>query len=210
MMTVSLEMQRANAAAAAQALQQQYLAQQQHQQQFILAQMKHQQEQQSKAAALAATKKQREIYVGNLTVGLVTMQMLKDLFNGALSAMDAQSAINPPVVNLALDPSGKFCFVEFRTEELANLALHLDKVDLCGRQIKVRKKMLQHLYHLYFLCEQPKHTFAGLPILPHIWILCESTTAEAYTYHTSTAEAYTCRTPVILPLRRRTLVVLPL
>eukprot|EP00959_Pyramimonas_sp_CCMP1952_P076656 1602034-Pyramimonas_sp.AAC.1 len=98
--------------------------------------MKQQQEQQSKAAALAATKKQREIYVGNLTVGLVTTQMLRDLFNGALGAMDPESVVNPPVCNLALDPSGKFCFVEFRTEELASLALHLDKVELCGRQIK--------------------------------------------------------------------------
>uniref|UniRef100_A0A7S0RLP4 RRM domain-containing protein n=1 Tax=Pyramimonas obovata TaxID=1411642 RepID=A0A7S0RLP4_9CHLO len=62
---------------------------------------------------------------------------MRDLFNGALGAMDPDALANPPVVNLALDPSGKFCFAEFRTEELATLALHLDKVELCGRQIKV-------------------------------------------------------------------------
>ena len=36
-----------------------------------------------------------------------------------------------------VDGEGKFGFVELRTEELATAALHLDKVELCGRHINV-------------------------------------------------------------------------
>jgi hypothetical protein len=35
------------------------------------------------------------------------------------------------------DIEGKFAFVELKTEELATQALHLDKVELCGRPINV-------------------------------------------------------------------------
>jgi hypothetical protein len=38
-------------------------------------------------AAMAGSKKQREVYVGNLTLGLVSAQMLTELFNGALLPM---------------------------------------------------------------------------------------------------------------------------
>jgi len=41
------------------------------------------------------------------------------------------------VANVSINPDGKFGFVELKTEELATLAMNLDKVDLCGRQINV-------------------------------------------------------------------------
>lgn len=88
-------------------------------------------------AHFASSKKQREVYVGNLTVGLVTPQMLRDLCNGALAPYCSDAATNPPVVNVSMDAEGKYSFVEMRTEELATAALHLDKVELCGRNINV-------------------------------------------------------------------------
>lgn len=54
-----------------------------------------------------SNKKQREIYVGNLTIGVVTDTMLRDLFNGALAHLVPDPVANPPVINAALDPSGE-------------------------------------------------------------------------------------------------------
>ena len=52
-------------------------------------------------------KKQREVYVGNLTIGAVTDAMLRELFNGALSHLMPNPELNPPVVNVGMDPSGR-------------------------------------------------------------------------------------------------------
>mmetsp|Transcript_25375 Transcript_25375/g.30746 ORF Transcript_25375/g.30746 Transcript_25375/m.30746 type:complete len:425 (-) Transcript_25375:1788-3062(-) len=134
--------------AGATALQQQQQQQQQmlaqHQQQLIAQQFMAQQRQQqlllqqaqmaNQARLQAQNKKQREIYVGNLTVGLVTAPVLQELFNGALAHL-AEGKV--PVVGINMDSSMKFAFVEFSTEELATAALHLDKVELCGRNINV-------------------------------------------------------------------------
>ena len=56
----------------------------------------------------AGGKKQREVYVGNLTIGSVNDVMLKELFNGALAHLMPDAATNPPVVNVAMDPSGAY------------------------------------------------------------------------------------------------------
>lgn len=56
--------------------------------------------------SMLSNKKQREIYVGNLTIGVVTDVMLKDLFNGALSHLVPDPVNNPPVVTVRLDPTG--------------------------------------------------------------------------------------------------------
>jgi len=98
--------------------------------------------QQRMAAATAAatqTKKQREVYVGNLTIGVVSVAMLTELFNGALLSIlpESERANGAPVISINLDAEGKFGFIEMRTEALATAALHLDKVELCGRRINV-------------------------------------------------------------------------
>lgn len=82
--------------------------------------------------AQQSNKKQREVYVGNLTIGVVNEQMLRELFNGALSTLVPDPNTNPPVVNCQLDPTGRFCFVELRSEELASSAMSLDKVGWSG------------------------------------------------------------------------------
>ena len=48
------------------------------------------------AGGLTAQKKQREVYVGNLTIGVVTDNHLKELFNGALSHLVPDPHSNPP------------------------------------------------------------------------------------------------------------------
>jgi hypothetical protein len=88
-------------------------------------------------AAMAANKKQREVYVGNLVIGSVSDLMLRELFNAALAHFVADPVTRPPVVSVTMDGSGRFGFVELRTEELAAEAMKLDKVNLGGRDINV-------------------------------------------------------------------------
>jgi splicing factor U2AF subunit len=87
------------------------------------------------AGVNAANKKQREVYAGNLTQGLVTAHLLTEFFNGALHPCSKDG--QPPVISVSMNGDGKFSFIEMRTEELATLAMNLDKVELCGRQINV-------------------------------------------------------------------------
>ena len=88
-------------------------------------------------AAMAANKKQREVYVGNLAIGAVNDVMLRELFNAALAQFVPDPVTNPPVVSVTMDGSGRFGFVELRTEELSSDAMKLDKINLCGREVNV-------------------------------------------------------------------------
>mmetsp|Transcript_20009 Transcript_20009/g.62910 ORF Transcript_20009/g.62910 Transcript_20009/m.62910 type:complete len:268 (+) Transcript_20009:39-842(+) len=83
-----------------------------------------------------AMKKQRELYVGNLTAGAVTAPLLRNFLTKPLqSAIGSQE---PLIMNVELEASGKFAFVEFRDEHTATLALQLfNNVDLCGRQLRL-------------------------------------------------------------------------
>lgn len=89
--------------------------------------------------AMQATRKQRELYVGNLAIGAVTAQMLQELFSTPLQAMPGfDAAKGPPVRNVDMSGEGKFAFVELRDEELANVALELfNNMDLCGRKLHI-------------------------------------------------------------------------
>lgn len=84
-------------------------------------------------------KKTRELYVGNLAIGMVSEQMLREFFNTALAnlAPEAAASGQPMVVNVWMASDMKYSFVEFRTTELATTAMSLDKVELCGRSIHV-------------------------------------------------------------------------
>lgn len=64
----------------------------------------------------------------HLLTGVVSEMMLRELFNGALASLVPDPQTNPPVVNCQLDPTGRFGFVELRSEELATSAMSLDKV----------------------------------------------------------------------------------
>lgn len=82
-------------------------------------------------------KKQRELYVGNLAIGMVTEQMLRDFFNTALKGLVPEEAHTPAVMNVWMAADMKYSFVEMRTEHLATSAIALDKVELCGRSLNV-------------------------------------------------------------------------
>ncbi|KXZ53229.1 hypothetical protein GPECTOR_7g1123 [Gonium pectorale] len=125
--------------------------QQQLQRQLLAQQLLLQQQAAAAAAALAqpvvqqqntnaatADRKAREIYVGNLAIGVVTADMLRELFNTILANQVSDPVNAPPVVNVNLDPSaGRFAFIEFRTRELTDAAIQLDKLELCGRQMNI-------------------------------------------------------------------------
>ena len=83
-------------------------------------------------------RKQRELYVGNLQVGVVTADMLKDFLTNILTQCPGYSPkMGPPVAVVQMNAEGKFAFVEFRDECIAVTALQLDKVDLAGRPLNV-------------------------------------------------------------------------
>lgn len=87
-------------------------------------------------ATSQALKKQRELYVGNLAIGVVTSQMLQGLFTAGLTGVG--NSQTPPVMGVSMDSSGKFAFVEFRDEDTASTALKMfDKMEVCGRPLQV-------------------------------------------------------------------------
>ena len=53
--------------------------------------------------------------MGNLTIGVVTDNHLKELFNGALSHLVPDPHSNPPVVSAQLDPSGDLWLASYGT-----------------------------------------------------------------------------------------------
>lgn len=82
-------------------------------------------------------KKARELYVGNLAIGMVTEPMLRDFFNTAMKGLLPEEANVPAVCNVWMAADMKYSFVEMRTPELATAAIALDKVELCGRALNV-------------------------------------------------------------------------
>ena len=89
----------------------------------------------AKSNTREASKKQREIYVGNLAMNVVTPEILAEVFNSALLSLSKDG--RTPVVHCNMAHDGKFAFVELRTEEISDAAQHLDGVELCGRPMKV-------------------------------------------------------------------------
>ena len=57
-------------------------------------------------AVQTADRKAREIYVGNLAIGVVTPDMLKELFNAILGSHVPDPVNQPPVCNVTMDPNG--------------------------------------------------------------------------------------------------------
>ena len=82
------------------------------------------------------SRKQREVYVGNLAVGIVTEAMLAEVFDSALESLSPDDA-GPPVVGVQIAPDGAYAFAEMRTEKLSDAAMHLDGVELCSRAMRV-------------------------------------------------------------------------
>ena len=86
-------------------------------------------------------RKRREVYVGNLIQGVVTPNILADVFNAILKKVAPKlcerEVAGNPVVNVIMDSQGSFGFAELRCFEMAQIALRFDKVDVCGRPMNV-------------------------------------------------------------------------
>jgi splicing factor U2AF subunit len=97
-------------------------------------------QQQAASAVLAASKTQREVYVGNLTAGLVTGDMLRQLFNSTMAAAfpDMAQPGYDPVVNVNVHTDGRYAFVELRTPDMASASLQLNgQVQLLGATLSI-------------------------------------------------------------------------
>ena len=86
-------------------------------------------------------RKRREVYVGNLIQGVVTPNILADVFNAMLKKIAPKlcerEMAGDPVMNVIMDSQGQYGFVELRCFEMAQIALRFDKVDVCGRPMNV-------------------------------------------------------------------------
>lgn len=97
-------------------------------------------QQQADSAVAAASKTQREVYIGNLGGTQITAEALRDMFNSTMLAAFGDKVVPglDPVVNVAMQPEGRFAFVEFRTPEMATASLDLSgKVQLLGVSLSI-------------------------------------------------------------------------
>jgi|MDTA01.2.fsa_nt_gb hypothetical protein len=88
-----------------------------------------------------ADRKSRELYVGNLTIGMVNSAMLIELFTYPLQKLplgENGQGVQVPVVEAKVDASGKYAFVLFHDDQIATMALAIfNKMELCGRPLCV-------------------------------------------------------------------------
>jgi len=92
--------------------------------------------------ALAGNRKAREVYVGNLNVGVVNGETVQSLFNAALSSAfpsETTQVGKEGVVSVQMAADGKYAFVEMLTEDMATEALQLNGMDLLGRNLNVAR-----------------------------------------------------------------------
>ena len=85
--------------------------------------------------------KARKLYVGNLPLEMnVQETTMQDFFNTAMNAAfpDLKKPGDPdPVESVWVSAEKKFCFVTFRTEEMAVSGLQLDNIQLMGRPLRI-------------------------------------------------------------------------
>ncbi|KAF4678116.1 hypothetical protein FOL47_005395 [Perkinsus chesapeaki] len=82
-------------------------------------------------------RKQRELYVGNLAVGVVTPQVLHELFEPACKVLpDYDPTLGPPVLQADIRGDGRFAFVEFQNDRLASAAMSIfNGMEVLGRRL---------------------------------------------------------------------------
>merc|ERR1719272_1812844 len=85
-------------------------------------------------------RKQRELYVGNLPIGMVNNMNLKEFFDLAFEAAFGPDASGlKPTVRADVNTAQTFAFVEFRTPELATQAMQLNGLSMHGRELRVAR-----------------------------------------------------------------------
>lgn len=78
-----------------------------------------------------ANKKQRELYIGNLAVGQVTTEMVRELFNSILGHMVPDPVTTPPVMEVKPDPTGRGAVYAVQGVSSAHGAWHGTRMGLC-------------------------------------------------------------------------------
>ena len=82
----------------------------------------------------------REVYVGNLLVGVVNAESLRQFFDSSMAvAFPSDNPFVKPVIEVRMSHDLKFAFVELRTEEMATAALQLNGTNLCGRAMVIAR-----------------------------------------------------------------------
>ena len=89
---------------------------------------------------LGGNKKNKEIYVGNLLVGVVNADALKSLFNSSLAvAFPNENPLVKPVAGIQMSSDMKYAFIQLQTEEMATAAIQLNGMELCGRPLTIAR-----------------------------------------------------------------------
>ncbi|BAM42493.1 splicing factor [Theileria orientalis strain Shintoku] len=86
-------------------------------------------------------KRQKRLYIGNLPAGMKLGDVV-EFFNGALLAMvpSNQTTKDPLVSKTEIyNPEQGYCFLEFKTPELTDLAFKLDGITCNGYSLKIRR-----------------------------------------------------------------------
>lgn len=84
-----------------------------------------------------STKPARQLYVGNLPVGVLGPQ-LAEFLSAAMQQMQLTMGPGSPVVGIWMSPDGRFALVDFRSLDEANKALALDKLPVGGGTMQLR------------------------------------------------------------------------
>jgi len=95
------------------------------------------------SAADQAQKKQREVYVGNLHPGVMTGELIRELFEPACRLVPdfLETERTPsPIASVEFGQDGRFAFIEFVNDALASAALLIfNQVELLGKRMSVMR-----------------------------------------------------------------------
>lgn len=93
----------------------------------------------------AADKKQRELYIGNLHPGVMSPDLLRELFEPAIRLLPDYAKLDhekvpSPVLGVEFGGDGRFAFIEFVSEGLATAGLLIfNQVELLGKRMSVMR-----------------------------------------------------------------------
>lgn len=108
----------------------------------------------SVAVSHTVTSKLKELYFGNLTLGLVTEEVMTELLTPAcLELPEYMADAGPPIVKVTMATSGTYCFGQFQSAAVASRVIAIfDNTELFGRRMRVGRPSN---YHLNFQAETP-------------------------------------------------------
>ena len=97
------------------------------------------------SSAELALKKQRELYIGNLHQGVMTAELVRELFEPACRLLPEykemdQEKYPSPIASVDFGGDGRFVFIEFVNDSIASSALIIfNQVELLGKRMSVMR-----------------------------------------------------------------------